>query len=82
MLRKSFVRPCAQCNADIIAPTWSEYLSTGCVRNVWSCDDCGYEFEDTVFVLAPRLEPKLKQHEQLLARAPGQRKHKRSGRRA
>jgi hypothetical protein len=53
MLPKSFVRPCAQCGADIIAPEWSEYLSTGCVRNVWSCEACGYDFEDSVCFYAP-----------------------------
>jgi hypothetical protein len=53
MLPKSFVRPCAQCGADIIAPEWSEYLSTGCVRNVWSCEACGYDFEDSVCFYTP-----------------------------
>jgi ribosomal protein L37AE/L43A len=41
---------CAQCGADIIAPDWSEHLSDHCVRNVWSCEDCGYQFEDTVYL--------------------------------
>jgi hypothetical protein len=39
---------CAQCRADIIAPEWSEHLSDDCIRHVWSCDACGYQFEDTV----------------------------------
>jgi hypothetical protein len=49
----SFGRPCAQCGADIIAPEWSEYLSTGCVRHVWTCEGCGYGFEDSVYFSAP-----------------------------
>ncbi len=67
LLPKSPVRPCAQCSADIIAPAWSEYLSTGCARNVWSCDACGYEFDDTVYFSAPELQPELKEREQLLS---------------
>jgi len=43
---------CAQCGADMIAPTWSEHLSNRCVRNVWSCEACGYEFEDTIYLSA------------------------------
>jgi len=46
------VNQCAQCGADIIAAEWSEHLSESCVRNVWSCDACGYQFEDTVYVSA------------------------------
>ncbi len=66
MLRKSFVRPCAQCSASIIAPAWSEYLSAGCVRNVWTCEACGYDFEDTIYFSAPELQPELKERKQLL----------------
>ncbi len=69
MLPTSFVRPCAQCGCDIIAPEWSEYLSTGCVRNVWTCEACGYEFEDTVYFSAPKLQAELKECEQMLTRA-------------
>jgi hypothetical protein len=46
------VNQCAQCGADIIAPEWSEHLSAQCVRNVWSCEACGYLFEDTVHLSA------------------------------
>jgi hypothetical protein len=41
---------CAQCRADIIAPEWSEHLSDSCIRHVWSCEACGYQFEDTVYL--------------------------------
>jgi C4-type Zn-finger protein len=45
------VNECAQCRADIIAaPEWSEHLSDYCVRHYWSCDACGYRFEDTVYL--------------------------------
>jgi hypothetical protein len=53
MLPTSFVRPCAQCGADLIAPEWSAYLSNGWVRNVWTCEACGYGFEDSVHYSAP-----------------------------
>jgi hypothetical protein len=43
---------CPQCQAWLLAPTWSEYLSEHCVRHTWSCDACGYEFE-TAVVFAP-----------------------------
>jgi len=43
---------CAQCGADIIAPEWSEHLSDNRVRNVWSCDACGYQFEDSIRLAA------------------------------
>ena len=41
---------CAQCGAAIIASSWSEHVSERCVRDVWTCDLCEYEFEtSTVF---------------------------------
>jgi len=46
---KASVNQCAQCRADIIAPEWSEHLSDYCIRNVWACEACGYQFEDTVY---------------------------------
>ena len=46
---------CAQCGAAIIAPEWSEHLSDDCIRNVWSCEDCGYEFEHTIYLSARQL---------------------------
>jgi hypothetical protein len=44
---------CGQCGADIIAPELSEYLSTGCVRHVWTCEACGHNFEDSIDFAAP-----------------------------
>jgi ribosomal protein L37AE/L43A len=46
------VSECAQCGAEMIAPKWSEHLSDQCVRNVWSCEACGYQFEDLVYLSA------------------------------
>jgi hypothetical protein len=44
------VNQCAQCRTVIIAPECSEHLSDHCVRKVWSREDCGYQFEDTVYL--------------------------------
>jgi ribosomal protein L37AE/L43A len=41
--------PCAQCGTSLTAPAWSEYLNAHQARHLWSCDDCGYEFETLVF---------------------------------
>lgn len=43
---------CAQCGAEIVAPDWREHLSDHCVRNVWACEACGYQFEDMVYLSA------------------------------
>ena len=47
--------PCAQCGAMLFAPEWSEYLDDRHIRHLWSCDDCGYEFE--TLVRYPALHP-------------------------
>jgi len=44
--------PCAQCGHSLLAPDWSEHVSERCVRHVWSCDACGYEFETSVYLSA------------------------------
>lgn len=41
---------CAQCGAALIAPIWAEHLDERKVRNLWSCETCGYEFESTVYL--------------------------------
>jgi hypothetical protein len=46
------IKECVQCGANMIAPTWSEHLSEHCVRNTWSCEPCGYQFEDTIYLSA------------------------------
>ena len=40
---------CPNCGAYIIAATWAERVSERCVRNVWSCEGCGYEFETSAY---------------------------------
>lgn len=45
-----FGNECAQCGADMIAPTRAEHLSVHCVRNVWSCEACRNRFEDFVYL--------------------------------
>jgi ribosomal protein L37AE/L43A len=40
---------CAQCGAAPIAPIWAEHLDERHVRNLWSCDSCGYQFETSVY---------------------------------
>ena len=40
---------CPNCAAYIIAATWSERVSERCVRNVWSCESCGFEFETSAY---------------------------------
>ena len=45
-----FTHPCAQCGDDLIAPEWSEHVSDRCVRHVWACEACGYEFETAVYL--------------------------------
>jgi ribosomal protein L37AE/L43A len=50
------VRSCALCDADMIAPKCSEYVSEHCVRNVWLCEACGCEFEDKVYLSAQAVE--------------------------
>ena len=47
---------CPQCGADVIAPEWSEHVSTLWVRNVWSCEACGHRFEDLVCLSAAELK--------------------------
>jgi len=46
---KNYFQRCAQCGAEIIAASWSEWAGERCVRNVWSCDACGYEFETATY---------------------------------
>jgi hypothetical protein len=47
---------CPQCGADVIAPEWSEHVSDHCIRNVWSCDACGRDFDDLVCLPALNMQ--------------------------
>lgn len=44
--------PCAQCGEAIVAPAWSEHVDEWCVRHVWECEVCGYEFETAIYLRA------------------------------
>ena len=44
--------PCAQCGEPLAAATWSEHLSDRCIRYLWHCHACGYEFETAVYLKA------------------------------
>jgi DNA-directed RNA polymerase subunit RPC12/RpoP len=35
---------CEKCDARLIAPIWSEYVSESQVRHSWSCESCGHQF--------------------------------------
>ena len=47
-----FANACAQCGHDLIAPEWSEHINERCIRHLWACEACGYEFETTVYLRA------------------------------
>ncbi|HEX3506530.1 MAG TPA: hypothetical protein VHU22_24365 [Xanthobacteraceae bacterium] len=40
---------CPQCGEWIMAPDWSEYVDSRCVRHTWSCEACDYQFETAVY---------------------------------
>lgn len=44
---------CAQCGAALIAPIWAEHLNDRHVRNLWTCEACGYQFETSVYFVEP-----------------------------
>jgi hypothetical protein len=46
--QKYFPR-CEQCDALLTVPEWSERVNARCVRHLWSCSICGYQFEQSVY---------------------------------
>jgi uncharacterized protein with PIN domain len=40
---------CQQCNGVLSVPEWSEQVGGRCVRHLWSCEFCGYQFESWVY---------------------------------
>ena len=51
-LRTQSAKPlhvCPNCSAYVVAAIWSERVSERCVRNVWSCEACGCEFETSAY---------------------------------
>ena len=53
--QKLAITQCAQCGAGLIGPEWSEHFPDHRIRNVWSCEACGYQFEHTVYSSAREL---------------------------
>jgi ribosomal protein L37AE/L43A len=47
---RSQLFPCAQCGDALVAPEWSEHVNERCVRHLWSCEACGYEFETSIYL--------------------------------
>ena len=43
-------RHLAQCGDALVAPEWSEHVNERCVRHLWSCEACGYEFETSIYL--------------------------------
>jgi ribosomal protein L37AE/L43A len=41
---------CPNCAAYVIAATRSERVSDRCIRNIWSCEACGFEFETSAYI--------------------------------
>jgi predicted RNA-binding Zn-ribbon protein involved in translation (DUF1610 family) len=54
----SFGAICEKCGETLIAPEWSECVSERLVINIWSCGNCGFEFE-TEACLSADAEPNL-----------------------
>jgi hypothetical protein len=52
-MNRVLISKCPQCGAELIPAfagmIWSEHRSDHCVRNVWSCEACGYQSEHTVY---------------------------------
>ena len=46
-----FGTSCDQCCEEVIAPERSEYVSKYHVRHIWSCENCGHEFQMSINVL-------------------------------
>ena len=51
---------CAQCGQALLAPSWTEQTGERCIRYLWNCDACGYQFETTVYLTQLRPEFILK----------------------
>jgi hypothetical protein len=46
--RSTFGMNCAQCDNELIAPEWSEYLNKQQIRHLWRCWKCDSCFETIV----------------------------------
>jgi ribosomal protein L37AE/L43A len=50
--RSDFGMTCARCGEALIAPEWSKYVDERRVVNLWSCTECGCQFETAAYVPA------------------------------
>ena len=50
--RPIFGMNCTQCGDLLIAPEWSKYADKHHVLHSWSCTNCGYQLETSVFLPA------------------------------
>jgi hypothetical protein len=48
---------CEECDASLIAPIWSEYVSEAHVRHSWSCESCGHQFVTSDYLQFDRPSP-------------------------
>lgn len=49
-----FGMKCAQCGDLLIAPEWSEYEDERHILNLWSCTNCGCQFETEALLPAAK----------------------------
>jgi RNase P subunit RPR2 len=46
---RDFGRPkCPRCGSVLLIAEASEFNLKGCIRHVWSCDDCAHEFATSI----------------------------------
>jgi len=50
--RLSSMNDCPQCGSGMLAPVWSEHVNESCIRHLWACEACGYEFETSIHLAA------------------------------
>ncbi len=50
--RRIFGMNCTRCGDLLIAPQWSEYEDEQHILNLWSCPNCGRQFETEELVPA------------------------------
>jgi len=39
---------CPLCSNVLVAPTTAAFDGAGCVRHVWTCDECGHVFRTSI----------------------------------
>ncbi len=53
--RSVFGMNCPECGDLLIAPEWSEYEDEQHILNLWSCTNCGYQFDTTACLPAAKV---------------------------